>query len=120
MTLEKAFGEELQKAREQKGLTQENLGFKSGYHRTYISVRTPKELIKLIKDKSATRFIMQLNCGAQSVKKIQYNRQRRVFLVFNEIDDTRQVLTSKQLMSPRYSNIARAMRAGALFTESPT
>ena len=37
MTLEKAFGEELQKVREQKGLTQEKLGFESGYHRTYIS-----------------------------------------------------------------------------------
>ena len=37
MTLEKAFGEELQKAREKSGLTQEKLGFESGYHRTYIS-----------------------------------------------------------------------------------
>ena len=37
MTLEKAFGEELQKAREKCGLTQEILGFESGYHRTYIS-----------------------------------------------------------------------------------
>ncbi len=37
MTLEKAFAEELQKAREQSGLTQEKLGFESGYHRTYIS-----------------------------------------------------------------------------------
>lgn len=37
MTLEKAFGEELQKAREKCGLTQEKLGFESGYHRTYIS-----------------------------------------------------------------------------------
>ena len=37
MTLEKAFGEELQKARDKCGLTQEKLGFESGYHRTYIS-----------------------------------------------------------------------------------
>ena len=37
MTLEKTFGEELQKARENRGLTQEKLGFESGYHRTYIS-----------------------------------------------------------------------------------
>ena len=37
MTLEKAFGEELQKAREKCGLTQEKLGFESGYHRAYIS-----------------------------------------------------------------------------------
>lgn len=37
MPLEKIFGEELRKAREQKGLSQEELGFESGYHRTYIS-----------------------------------------------------------------------------------
>jgi transcriptional regulator with XRE-family HTH domain len=37
MTLEKAFGEELRKAREKAGLSQEKLGFESGYHPTYIS-----------------------------------------------------------------------------------
>ena len=37
MTLEKAFGEELRKVREQSGLTQEKLGFESDYHPTYIS-----------------------------------------------------------------------------------
>ena len=37
MTLEKVFGEELRKAREQSGLTQEKLGFESDYHPTYIS-----------------------------------------------------------------------------------
>lgn len=37
MTLEQIFGEELRKLREEKGLSQEKLGFESGYHRTYIS-----------------------------------------------------------------------------------
>lgn len=37
MTLEKAFGEKLRKARENAGLSQEKLGFESGYHPTYIS-----------------------------------------------------------------------------------
>ena len=37
MDLEKAFGEELRKAREQKGFSQEELGFESDHHRTYIS-----------------------------------------------------------------------------------
>ena len=37
MNLEKAFGEELRKAREQKGFSQEELGFESDHHRTYIS-----------------------------------------------------------------------------------
>ncbi len=37
MNIEKIFGEELQKIRKEKGLSQEQLGFESGYHRTYIS-----------------------------------------------------------------------------------
>ena len=37
MPLEKIFGEELRKARELSGFSQEELGFESGYHRTYIS-----------------------------------------------------------------------------------
>jgi transcriptional regulator with XRE-family HTH domain len=37
MNLEQIFGEELRKIREEKGLSQEQLGFESEYHRTYIS-----------------------------------------------------------------------------------
>ncbi len=37
MNIEQIFGEELQKIRKEKGLSQEQLGFESGYHRTYIS-----------------------------------------------------------------------------------
>ena len=37
MNLEQVFGEELRKIREEKGLSQEQLGFESEYHRTYIS-----------------------------------------------------------------------------------
>jgi transcriptional regulator with XRE-family HTH domain len=34
---ELAFGHVLQQTRRERGLSQENLGFDSGYHRTYIS-----------------------------------------------------------------------------------
>ncbi len=34
---EKAFGRVLQQIRQERGLSQEQLGFESGYHRTYIS-----------------------------------------------------------------------------------
>ena len=37
MEIEKIFGEELRRVREEKNLSQEQLGFESGYHRTYIS-----------------------------------------------------------------------------------
>ncbi len=38
MGLERLFGQLLQKIRKKRGLSQEELGFESGYHRTYISL----------------------------------------------------------------------------------
>jgi transcriptional regulator with XRE-family HTH domain len=57
MPLEKAFGQALRKIRMKSGLSQEELGFKSGYHRTYISLlerglRSPT--LKTIFDLSST------------------------------------------------------------------
>jgi len=38
LSVEEAFGRVLQQLRKDKGLSQEALGFESGYHRTYISL----------------------------------------------------------------------------------
>ena len=38
MNIEKIFGLVLKDVRREKGLSQEELGFESGYHRTYISL----------------------------------------------------------------------------------
>ena len=38
MSIEELFGQVLQHLRKDKGLSQEELGFESGYHRTYISL----------------------------------------------------------------------------------
>jgi len=38
VTPEKAFGQVLREKRLERGLSQERLGFESGYHRTYISL----------------------------------------------------------------------------------
>ncbi|MDD5038617.1 MAG: helix-turn-helix transcriptional regulator [Dehalococcoidales bacterium] len=38
ISLEASFGQVLRVLRQQKGLSQEELGFESGYHRTYVSL----------------------------------------------------------------------------------
>lgn len=38
MNLEKVFGQILRDLRQKRGLSQEQLGFESGYHRTYVSL----------------------------------------------------------------------------------
>ena len=37
-SIEKSFGQVLQQLRKERGISQEELGFESGYHRTYISL----------------------------------------------------------------------------------
>lgn len=38
MSIEELFGQVLRRFRKENGLSQEELGFESGYHRTYISL----------------------------------------------------------------------------------
>jgi len=54
------FGEELRKAREKAGLTQEQLAFRAGVHRTYISL-LERDL------KSPTLNMLFRLCGALAV-----------------------------------------------------
>jgi hypothetical protein len=82
----------------------------------FIRIRTPAELLAAIA-KKPMRFFILLNYGAWSVKHIRYRPRRRTFSIHNEIDGTRQELTTSQLMSPKHSNIGPAMRAGAFYAE---
>lgn len=54
------FGEELRKAREKAGLTQEQLAFKAGVHRTYISLLERNE-------KSPTLNMLFRLCAALAI-----------------------------------------------------
>ncbi len=82
----------------------------------FIRIKSPAELLDAIVLKPV-RFFILLNYGAESSKRIGYDRRRRVFKVRNLIDGSRQELTASQLMSPKHSNIGPAMRAGAFFAE---
>lgn len=82
----------------------------------FIRIKCPAELLEAI-EKKPLRFFILLNYGARSVKRIRYKPRQRVFSIHNEIDGSRQELTSSQLMDPRHSNIGPAMRGGELYAE---
>ena len=82
----------------------------------FIRIKSPAELLDAIELKPV-RFFILLNYGAESSKRIGYDRRRRVFKIRNLIDGSRQELTCSQLMSPRHSHIGVAMRGGAFYAE---
>ena len=83
----------------------------------FIRIKSPGELLQAI-ERRPFRFFILLDYGAWSVKRIRYKPRQKVFSIHNEIDGTRQELTTGQLMSPRNSNIGPAMRAGAFYAET--
>lgn len=82
----------------------------------FIRIKSTKALLAAI-ERKPFRFFILLNYGAWSVKRIRYRPRQRVFSIHNEIDGTRQELTTSQLMSPKHSNIGPAMRAGSFYAE---
>ena len=82
----------------------------------FIRIKSPAELLDAIALKPV-RFFILLNYGAESSKRIGYDRRRRVFTVRNLIDGSLQELTSAQLMGSKRSNIGPAMRGGAFYAE---
>ena len=83
----------------------------------FIRIRTPTKLLAAIA-KKPMRFFILLNYGAWSVKRIRFRPRQRVFSIYNEIDGTRQELTTSQLMSHRHGSIGPAMRAGCFYAET--
>ena len=73
----------------------------------YQLIKSLTELKKLATDKVLECFIL-LNGIARSSKNIRYNKKTKIFEVHNEIDDTIQFLTEKELFTD--SNIGKAIR----------
>ena len=78
-------------------------------------IKTIEQLKHLAKD-GLECFIL-LNGGLRSSKYISYNPDDNSFYVLNYIDDTEQELTETQLLDKSYTNIAEAMKKGALIMD---
>ena len=84
-------------------------------------IRMPKQIesIEALK-KEANRgaeFFIRLKGCLRSSKYIDWDEERKLFIIWNYIDDTEQVLTEAQLMDRDYTNIGYAMTKGALFKD---
>lgn len=79
-------------------------------------IKSVDELRKSIKDEHYQYYI-QLNLGIISRKDIELSEDGKKFIVINNIDDSKQRLTDKQIMDPNYTNIGEAMKKKAFFVE---
>ena len=71
--------------------------------------------LKSMCERKQTSFFIHLNFGMRSSKSIYYEPVTDSFTVLNEIDDTEQVLNSKQIMDDDYTNIGKAIRFGSFY-----
>lgn len=86
---------------------------------THIQISNPDDMVRLLGGRSSLRCFIQLNFGGRSVKRIRYDRRRRLFNVLNQIDGSRQMLSADQIMDTGLTNIGEAMRLGAFYAELP-
>ena len=75
---------------------------------------TSLEQLKAESEQGAEFFIL-LNYNLRSSKDIVLDARSKKFHVFNDIDQTAQHLTERQLMDESVTNIGYAMKKGALF-----
>ncbi len=72
--------------------------------------------MKLSKNEPVDCFIALAGGMCRSSKSVCYNSKEKVFSVVNEIDDTEDVLTAKELYTN--SNIGKAIDKGAFYQYS--
>lgn len=80
-----------------------------------VQVKTTSQLKRMIYDGAHDYFIM-LNGGARSSKYMDYSIYSEKFYITNEIDGSEQELTEAQLMDEEYTNIGKAITAGAFYS----
>lgn len=81
---------------------------------------TSLEQLHEILKKGTSEFFVQLNYGVRSWKTIGYADENDCngnskFEILNEIDESRQVLTEKNLFNDRFTVIGRAINEGSFY-----
>lgn len=79
----------------------------------YKKIKSVDELKRLSKDESIDCFIALMGGICRSSKSVFYDSEGKTFSIINEIDDTEDVLTAKELYTN--SNIGEAIDKGAFY-----
>lgn len=86
----------------------------------FIKVKSLEHLKTILKenDNGTLECFIETNGGGKSWKTITYSPQcdrhgNNKFEILNEIDETRQVLTEKNLFNEKFTNIGKAIENGS-------
>ena len=74
------------------------------------------EHLRKLTDGKSQKFHIRLIGWIKSVKRIRYDTKLNRFSVFNEIDDTRQLLTPDEIMDKNFTNIGEAINKRAFYS----
>ena len=77
-------------------------------------VRNIKHLIELINQKNTEYHILLMGGPVYSRKTIKYNPKTEKFTIINHIDDSKQILTHKQLLDEKCTLIGKAIPLNSL------
>ncbi len=80
-----------------------------------VMVKNLEHLRKLTNGKSK-KFHIRLIGWIKSVKRIKYDAKLDRFSVFNETDNTRQLLTPDEMMDKNFTNIGEAINKRAFYS----
>ncbi len=80
-----------------------------------VMIKNIQHLRKLTNGK-VKRFHIKLIGWIKSVKRIKYDAKSNRFSVFNEIDETRQHLSPREMMDKNFTNIGEAINKKAFYS----
>lgn len=85
----------------------------------FFKVTSLNQLLHIL-DRGTSEFFILLNGGGKSWKTISFaeaddcNGQSKIEIL-NQMDDTRQILTQKNLFNERFTHIGKAIENGAFY-----
>jgi len=86
--LAQIFGQVLRETRKDRGLSQESLGFKSGYHRTYISLIARGNKIPTLQTRFNLASALDIN-ASDLVKRVQNVFEQKIPLSPGNAEDNK-------------------------------